>query len=239
MRDLNRRQLLQATGAGLALGALAPLARLAAGQDQSAGYELPKLPYAFDALEPYIDARTMEIHHDRHHKAYVDNLNKAVAKHPVLFKKSVVELLRDIANVPKDIRTAVINNGGGHANHSLFWEVMAPKGGGEPSGDLAKAIGTDLGGFDKFKQDLSQSAITRFGSGWGWLVVNNGKLTVLSTGNQDSPLMKGQTPILGIDVWEHAYYLRYQNMRPKYIEAWWNTVNWANVAERYQNAMKG
>jgi Fe-Mn family superoxide dismutase len=200
-------------------------------------YTLPALPYAFDALEPHIDARTMEIHHGKHHNAYITNANKALEAHPALAAKSVEDLIKDLSAVPEGIRTAVRNNGGGHANHTLFWTVMAPKAGGEPGGDLAAAIGRDLGGFAAFKEKFSNAAVTRFGSGWAWLVVKGGKLEVLSTPNQDSPLMDGSgTPILGLDVWEHAYYLNYQNRRPDYVAAFWNVVNWAEVARRFQAA---
>ena len=196
-------------------------------------FELPTLPYAYDALEPHIDARTMEIHHTKHHQTYVTNVNKALEGSP-LASKSVEELLRDIKSVPEDIRQAVINNGGGHANHSLFWHIMGPGKGGEPSGDLSKAIGSAFGGFDSFKETFAKAATTRFGSGWAWLVKDGqGNLNVYSTANQDSPLMEGHVPILGIDVWEHAYYLNYQNRRPDYINAWWNVVNWDKVAELY------
>jgi Fe-Mn family superoxide dismutase len=196
-------------------------------------YTLPALPYGFDALEPYIDAMTMEIHHDRHHGTYVNNLNGAIEKHPELGQKSVEELLRDINSVPEDIRTVVRNNGGGHANHSLFWQIMGPNGGGEPSGRLAEAIQSAFGDFATFKDTLSKAAIGQFGSGWGWLVKDSGgKLSVIARANQDSPLMEGLTPVLGVDVWEHAYYLKYQNKRPDYVAAWWNTVNWDAVAQR-------
>lgn len=201
-------------------------------------HELPKLPYAFNALEPTIDARTMEIHHDKHHGGYVKNLNAALEKHPDLQKKSVEDLLRGIASVPEDIRTTVRNNGGGHANHSLFWQIMAPKAGGKPTGALADAINGAFGGFDPFKDTFSKAAATRFGSGWAWLTVHNKKLGIESTANQDSPYMEGKTPILGLDVWEHAYYLHYQNRRPDYIAAWWNVVNWSEVAKRFDAAMK-
>jgi Fe-Mn family superoxide dismutase len=236
MLQLTRRQLLKSAGASAVTLALAPLTAWAA--DDKKGFTVPKLPYEFDALEPYIDAKTMEIHHDRHHKAYVDNLNKALAGNDELLGKPIDEILRNLKDVPEKIRAAVRNNGGGHANHSMFWEIMGPKKGGKPNGDLAKAIDDAFGSFDKFQQELSQTAISRFGSGWGWLVVDQGKLKVLSTGNQDSPLSKGQTPILGIDVWEHAYYLKYQNKRPDYVKAWWNVANWDNVAERYKAAAK-
>jgi len=200
-------------------------------------FELPALPCAFNALEPYIDAQTMEIHHDRHHATYVNNLNGALDKHPELAGWSLEQLLRDIAQVPEDIRNVVRNNGGGHSNHSLFWQIMAPGAGGPPSGELGSAIDSTFGGFDAFKELLSKTAIGQFGSGWGWLVVDaSGKLVVRSTPNQDSPIMDGQTPILGVDVWEHAYYLKYQNKRPDYVGAWWNVVSWPAVAERYQAA---
>ncbi len=199
-------------------------------------HELPSLPYAFDALEPRIDARTMEIHHGKHHAGYVAKLNAALEKHASLQQQSVEQLLGDIGGVPEAIRTAVRNNGGGHANHTLFWSVMGPKTGGEPSGALAKAIGSAFGDFASFKQQFSDAAATRFGSGWAWLAASGGKLTVMSTANQDSPLMDGKTPILGLDVWEHAYYLNYQNRRPDYIAAWWNVVNWKEVAKRLDAA---
>jgi len=199
-------------------------------------YELPKLPYAFDALEPHIDARTMEIHHDKHHAGYVTKLNGALEGHSDLMVKSVEDLLREWDDVPEDIRTPVRNNGGGHANHSLFWTVMSADGGGEPTGALADAIGDAFGGFGTFRKQFSDAAATRFGSGWAWLVLKNGKLAVESTPNQNSLLMEGRTPILGLDVWEHAYYLNYQNRRPDYIEAWWNVVNWDEVAKRLEAA---
>lgn len=200
-------------------------------------FNLPDLPYDFGALEPHIDARTMEIHHDKHHAAYVNNLNAAIEKHSDLGDWSLEKLLTDINSVPEDIRGAVRNHGGGHANHSLFWEIMSPNGGGEPSGDLADAINSTFGSFNDFKEKLSAAAGGQFGSGWGWLTVDgSGSLQVESSANQDSPLMQGRTPILGVDVWEHAYYLKYQNVRPDYIKAWWNTINWDAVASRYQSA---
>jgi Fe-Mn family superoxide dismutase len=199
-------------------------------------YQLPPLPYPFDALEPSIDARTMEIHHDRHHATYVNNVNAALEGHPDLANMSVEDLLKNIDRVPDAIKTAVRNNGGGHANHSMFWQIMKKGGGGQPSGALADAINSTFGGFDQFKTQFSQAGAGRFGSGWAWLVVNNGNLEVTSTANQDSPLMEGKTPILGVDVWEHAYYLNYQNRRPDYIAAWWNVVNWDEVAKRFQAA---
>lgn len=200
-------------------------------------FTLPDLPYPKDALEPNIDARTMEIHHDKHHAGYTNNLNAAIEKHPELASKSIEELLRGIDAVPQDIRTAVQNNGGGFANHSLFWTVMSPNGGGAPSGDLAGAIDAKFGSFDAFKEQFSAAAAGRFGSGWAWLVVDgSGALQLYSTANQDSPYMKGDTPILGLDVWEHAYYLHYQNRRPDYIEAFWNVVDWGAVAKNYAAA---
>ncbi|AWB43342.1 superoxide dismutase [Paenibacillus sp. CAA11] len=200
-------------------------------------YELPALPYPANALEPHIDEQTMNIHHDRHHNTYVTNLNNALENAPELQGKSVEELISDLNAVPESIRTAVRNNGGGHANHTLFWTVIGPGDGGKPSGDLASAIDNELGGFDKFKEDFTKAATTRFGSGWAWLVVGkDGKLAVTSTPNQDSPLMEGLTPILGLDVWEHAYYLKYQNKRPDYISAFWNVVNWDEVSKRYAAA---
>ena len=199
-------------------------------------HELPALPYAHNALEPHIDARTMEIHHGKHHQAYITNLNTALEKHPDLQKKSLEDLLRGINTVPEDIRTAVRNHGGGHANHSLFWQVMAPKGGGEPKGALGDAINDSFSGLAKFKEEFGKAAATRFGSGWAWLTAGGGKLEILSTANQDSPLMDGRTPILGLDVWEHAYYLHYQNRRPDYIAAFWNVVHWDEVGRRFEKA---
>lgn len=199
-------------------------------------FQLPALPYPNNALEPHIDALTMEIHHDRHHNTYVTNLNAALEKAPELQDKSLDELLTDLNAVPEAIRTAVRNNGGGHANHTLFWEVIGPNGGGAPAGALAAAIDSELGGFDKFKEDFAAAATTRFGSGWAWLVVKDGKLAVTSTPNQDNPISEGATPILGLDVWEHAYYLNYQNKRPDYIKAFWNVVNWEEVGKRYESA---
>ncbi len=200
-------------------------------------HTLPDLSYPFDALEPHIDAKTMEIHHDKHHAGYVKKLNAALEGHADLQGKSVQDLLRGIQSVPEAIRTAVRNNGGGHANHSLFWTVMSPNGGGQPSGDLADAIGGAFGSFDSFKDKLSAAAGGVFGSGWGWLVVGDGgKLEVTARSNQDSPLMDGLTPILGVDVWEHAYYLKYQNRRPDYLAAWWNVVDWNAVAKRFADA---
>ena len=195
-------------------------------------FVLPPLPYAFDALEPNIDAQTMEIHHDRHHATYVNTLNGAIEKHPELGDRTVEQLLSDLAAIPEDIRTVVRNNGGGHLNHSIFWEIMAPNAGGEPTGAIADAISDAFGDFASFKDALSKGAIGQFGSGWGWAYLSGGKLTVKGFPNQDNPISGGGVPILGVDVWEHAYYLKYQNKRPDYVAAWWNTVNWAAVNER-------
>src|SRR6266542_6491040 len=195
-------------------------------------HQLPPLPYAFDALEPHIDVKTMEIHHGKHHQAYVTNLNAALEKHPDLQSKTVEELLSGINTVPEDIRTAVRNNGGGHVNHTMFWQIMAPNAGGPPTGAIADAITSTFGSFDTFKENMNKAGIGRFGSGWAWLISTGGKLVIESTANQDSPLMEGKKPIFGIDVWEHAYYLKYQNRRPDYLGAWWNVVNWAEVNKR-------
>ncbi|MGX7202997.1 superoxide dismutase [Enterococcus plantarum] len=199
-------------------------------------YTLPDLPYAYDALEPYIDVETMHLHHDKHHNTYVTNLNAAIEKHSELGTKSVEELISDMDSIPEDIRTAVRNNGGGHANHSFFWEIMDPNAGGAPTGDIKEAIDAAFGSFDKLKEEFKTAATGRFGSGWAWLVLNNGKLEITSTPNQDSPLMDGKTPVLGLDVWEHAYYLNYKNVRPDYIEAFWNLVNWDEVNKRFAAA---
>jgi Fe-Mn family superoxide dismutase len=207
-------------------------------------YELPKLPYDFNALEPTIDAKTMETHHGKHHQAYVTNLNKALEGQDALAAKSIEDLISDLNSVPENIRTAVRNNGGGHANHSMFWTIMKPGGGGDPSGELADAINSTFGSVADFKAKVEAAGVGRFGSGWSWLVSNGGKLEVVSTANQDSPLMGKAiagaegTPLLGIDVWEHAYYLNYQNRRPDYLKAWWNVVNWDAVAARYAAAKK-
>ena len=199
-------------------------------------HELPDLTYSTDALQPHIDAKTMEIHHGKHHAAYVANLNKALDAHADLQQKSITELLSDLSSVPENIRGAVRNNGGGHFNHTLFWKIMGPDGGGTPTGELGDAINSAFGSFDDFKAKVVQAGMTRFGSGWAWLFVKNGKLEVGSSPNQDSPLMEGGKPILGIDVWEHAYYLNYQNRRPDYLEAWWNVVNWEQVAKSFKQA---
>jgi Fe-Mn family superoxide dismutase len=199
-------------------------------------FELPPLPYPFNALEPHIDAQTMEIHHDRHHAAYVNNVNGALEKHPELGSKSIEQLLGDLAGVPEDVRTVVRNNGGGHYNHSIFWTLMAPNAGADPSGKVAAAINDAFGDFATFKDTLSKAAIGQFGSGWGWAYLSGGKLQVKGFPNQDNPIMEGGVPILGVDVWEHAYYLKYQNKRPDYVAAWWNTVNWRAVEERLAQA---
>ncbi len=202
-----------------------------------AEYTLPPLPYAYNALEPYIDEQTMQIHHDKHHQTYVTNLNNALKEHPDLSSKSPEQLIKDIEAVPEGIRMAVRNNGGGHVNHTMFWELMTPGGAHEPSGDLSQAIQTAFGSLDALKAAINDAGAKRFGSGWSWLVTDQaGQLSVVSTPNQDSPLMDGKTPILGVDVWEHAYYLKYQNKRPDYLAAWWNTVNWDKVAGYYQAA---
>ncbi|MFC4411113.1 superoxide dismutase SodA [Chungangia koreensis] len=199
-------------------------------------YELPQLPYAYDALEPHIDKETMNIHHTKHHNTYVTNLNNAVSGKGDLENKSVEELISNMDAVPEDIRTAVRNNGGGHANHSFFWQILSPNGGGNPSGALAEAINSKFGSFEAFQEEFAKAAAGRFGSGWAWLVVDNGELAITSTPNQDSPLMEGKTPVLGLDVWEHAYYLNYQNRRPDYVKAFWNVVNWEEVGKRYESA---
>lgn len=200
-------------------------------------YELPPLPYDYAALEPFIDADTMHFHHDKHHQAYITNVNAALANHPELAAKSVDDLIKDLKAVPEDIRGAVQNNGGGHSNHSMFWTIMGPAGsagvGGEPTGAIASQIKADFGDFESLKKAFNDAGAKRFGSGWAWVVYSDGKLKVTSTANQDSPLMQGLYPILGNDVWEHAYYLKYQNLRPKYLEAWWNVVNWAEVNKRF------
>jgi superoxide dismutase, Fe-Mn family len=202
-------------------------------------FTLPPLPYPADALEAAIDKMTMEIHHGKHHKTYVDNLNAALEGQAALLSKPIDQLLRDIASVPEGIRQKVINNGGGHANHTMFWEIMSPQGGGEPTGALVEAIQSTFNDFANFKAKIKEAGLGRFGSGWAWLVLHNGKLQIVSTANQDSPYMSGQTPILGVDVWEHAYYLRYQNRRPDYLDAWWKVVNWNEVAKRFSSAQSG
>jgi Fe-Mn family superoxide dismutase len=196
-------------------------------------HQLPPLPYDFAALEPHIDAQTMQIHHGKHHATYVTNLNAALEKHPDLQSKSIEDLVRDLSKVPEDVRTAVRNNGGGHLNHSMFWQIMGPKGGGAPSGALGDAIKSAFGSFDSFKEQFAKAGVGRFGSGWAWLIVTGGKLSIESTPNQDNPIMEGKKAIAGLDVWEHAYYLKYQNRRADYITAWWNVVNWAEVGKRF------
>jgi Fe-Mn family superoxide dismutase len=200
-------------------------------------HELGKLPYAYDALEPYMDTKTVELHHDKHHQGYVNKLNAALEKHPRLFEKSLEELLKDLNAIPEDIRTAVRNNGGGHANHLLYWETMGPNCGGEPSGELAEAIKNEFGGFAQFKEKFSNAANTQFASGWAWLAVNKGKLEVFSTPNHDTPLSRGMSPILCVDVWEHSYYLKYQNRRPEFVEAYFNLINWSRVGELFRKAL--
>lgn len=202
-------------------------------------FTLPELPYAYDALEPYIDEETMHLHHDKHHQTYVNNLNAALEKHSELDSVALDDLLRGIDRVPQDIRQAVINNGGGHANHSFFWNIMAPNAGGAPRGDIKDAIDEAFGSFDKFLEEFKAAATGRFGSGWAWLVMDQGKLVVTSTANQDSPLMNGQMPLIGLDVWEHAYYLKYKNVRPDYIDAFWNVVSWEKVNALYLAAKEG
>jgi superoxide dismutase, Fe-Mn family len=201
-------------------------------------FTLPPLPYAYDALEPHIDAKTMEIHHTKHHQAYVNNLNAAIEKAPELQGKSIDDLMKSINTVPEAVRTAVRNNGGGHWNHSMFWELMAPKSGGEPTGKLADGIKSAFGDFAKFKEQFAAAAAGRFGSGWAWLISDGGKLSITSTPNQDNPLMEGKKALLGLDVWEHAYYLKYQNRRPDYVAAWWNVVNWSEVGKRYEQVAR-
>ncbi len=197
-------------------------------------HTLPPLPYAYDALEPHIDARTMEIHYTKHHQTYVTKLNEALEKYPQLADKSAEELIADLDMVPEDIRTAVRNHGGGHVNHSFFWEIMSPSGGGEPKGKLKEAMDKAFGSFEKFKEQFAAAAASRFGSGWAWLIADAGVLSIVSTPNQDSPITDGKMPILGLDVWEHAYYLKYQNKRPDYVTAWWNVVNWTEVGKRFE-----
>lgn len=197
-------------------------------------YKLPELDYAYDALEPHIDRATMEIHHTKHHQAYIDNLNKALEGYKEYQDMKIWELIKDLNNLPEEIRTAVRNNGGGHLNHKMFWKLMSPNGGGKPLGEVAKKIDEDLGGFDKFKEEFKKAALGRFGSGWAWLVVNEeGKFEIMSTANQDNPISEGKKPLLGIDVWEHAYYLKYQNKRADYIDSWFNVVDWKKVEEKY------
>lgn len=199
-------------------------------------YKLPELKYSYDALEPHIDQLTMKTHHSKHHQAYVDNANKALEGHENLKAMKVEDLLKSLDEVPEEIRTALRNNAGGHYNHSLFWELMSPNGGGQPGGELAEKIEEDLGGFEKFKEDFKKAALGQFGSGWAWLVLNKDKLEIVATANQDNPISDGKVPLLGIDVWEHAYYLKYQNRRADYIDSWWNVVDWKAVEEKFNKA---
>lgn len=241
---LNRRNFLILLGAtaGVAAVRTFPVAAQpfsGSKQSQNSGtFQLPPLPYDYNALEPFVDAETMRFHHDKHHAAYVNNLNTAVDKYPELKSLSAEELLQNLSKVPEDIRTTGRNNGGGHVNHSMFWEIMSPDGGGEPTGEIATLINQTFGSFDAFQQQFNDAGSKRFGSGWAWLVRNNeGKLQVISTANQDSPLMDGMYPILGNDVWEHAYYLNYRNNRSEYLKQWWNVVNWKEVNNRFKKAM--
>lgn len=244
---LNRRSLFKlSAGSLLATWLAAPLGNIfaqtsAASSPASAPtgpYTLPPLPYAYDALNPSIDTETMRIHHDKHHKAYVDNANKLLADQPELAKLTPEELLKDLDKAPESIRTGLRNNVGGHVNHSLFWQMMSPKGGGEPKGELAEAITKQFGSFAEFQKKFNEAAMKRFGSGWAWLVLDDGKLEITSTANQDSPIMDDEEPILGLDVWEHAYYLKYQNRRPEYVTAWWNVVDWDFANSLYKKALK-
>jgi Fe-Mn family superoxide dismutase len=236
---MTRRQALKITALASVTYAVASPLRLANAQSAptapSGPFTLPPLPYAFDALEPHIDAQTMQIHHDKHHAAYVANLNKAVASFPELGKKPVEDLLKDLGAVPEKARTAVRNQGGGHYNHSLFWQMMNKNAGGAPSGELAKAIDKKFGSFGAFKEQFTKAALGQFGSGWAWLVSDGGELGIVASPNQDSPVSEGKQPLLGVDVWEHAYYLKYQNRRPDYVAAWFNVINWDFVSQRFQN----
>lgn len=230
--DISRRKMLILSGAAAAASIITSAPTTATAADAT----LPALPYAFDALEPYIDAQTMEIHHDRHHKTYIDKLNAALMGHADLQAKSPTQLVAELEKVPEAIRTAVRNHGGGHLNHTLFWQMMAPGGGKQSKGDVGKAIDTAFGSFDKFATAFAAAAVGQFGSGWAWLVLDGGKLAVMGTPNQDNPVTMGKVPLLGVDVWEHAYYLKYQNKRPDYVTAWWNVVNWDFVNVLYKDA---
>ena len=242
---INRRHFLFLLGASVGAFALdthasaekAPISQ-STPTGNTAVYSVPPLPYAYDALEPHIDQATMQFHHDKHHAAYVKNLNAALDKHPELKSKPVEEMLRNLNSVPTDIRQIVRNNGGGHVNHSMFWQIMKPQGGGEPTGAIAKAINQSFGSFAAFKKQFNEAGVSRFGSGWVWLVRNNGKLEITTTPNQDTPLSEGKYPIMGNDVWEHAYYLKYQNRRPEYLDAWWNVLNWDEINKRFATASK-
>jgi len=230
MPSIERRTLLKGAAAAAAAATVAPRVIWAA--EEAGPFKLPPLPYDFTALEPSIDAQTMELHHDKHHAAYVKKLNEAVKGHSKIAAMPIEEILAKLPELPEDIRTAVRNNGGGHANHSMFWQVMGPNAGGAPSGKIADAINGSFGGFDKFKEELKKAGVGRFGSGWAWVIDQGGKLAIESTPNQDSPLMEGKKVVFGVDVWEHAYYLKYQNRRPDYLDAWWNVVNWAEINKR-------
>ncbi|MGV2829998.1 superoxide dismutase [Myxosarcina sp. GI1(2024)] len=236
---LNRRNFLFLLGASGVATALGTFPQLALAQNEPNGpFELPPLPYDYNALEPYIDAETMMFHHDKHHAGYTKNLNKAVSKYPELASKSAEDILREIDSVPEDVATTIRNNGGGYVNHKMFWEIMSPNGGGEPTGAIAEPINENFGSFEAFKEEFNQAGSNQFGSGWAWLVLdNNNQLKVINTPNQDSPLMQGMYPIMGNDVWEHAYYLKYRNNRGEYLENWWNVVNWDEVNRRYQGAI--
>ncbi len=239
---LNRRNFLLLSGASISTIALGTFAKTSLAQvldDGSDGpFELPPLPYDYNALEPYIDEETMRFHHDKHHAGYTKNLNQAVSAYPELASKSAEDILRDFANVPEDIATTVRNNGGGYVNHKMFWEIMSPDGGGEPTGELASAINDAFGSFEAFKEEFNTAGSQQFGSGWAWLVLDgNNQLQVMGTANQDSPLMNGMSPIMGNDVWEHAYYLKYRNARGEYLNQWWNVINWDEVNNRYQQAI--
>jgi Fe-Mn family superoxide dismutase len=243
---MSRRAALKTLGAGVVLAGLAGVAGRAGASEKArmhasgaVGWDLPKLPYAYDALEPHVDARTMEIHHTKHHQAYIDNAVKALDANPMLRGKGPEELVRNLASVPESARTTIRNNAGGHVNHAFFWKVIGPRGGGQPGGRVAEAIRGEFGSFDDFKKQFADAAGKRFGSGWAWLSVKGGKLVVHSTANQDSPLMEGMTPVLGLDVWEHAYYLHYQNRRADYVSAFWNIVNWTQVDSYYAAALRG
>jgi Fe-Mn family superoxide dismutase len=237
-QPMTRRHAIKATvvGAAACATALSDWSIRPVVAQTAAAFEVPPLPYAFDALEPHIDARTMEIHHDKHHAGYVAKLNAAVAEIPALGRKSIETLIRDLNTLPETVRASVRNNGGGHYNHALFWQMLKKGGGGQPTGDLATALDKAFGGFSQFQAAFTQAALGQFGSGWAWLTVHEGRLQVETTPNQDSPLTAGRSPLLGLDVWEHAYYLKYQNRRADYVAAWWNVVNWECVAERYAHA---
>ena len=239
---VNRRRFLQQAGATACVAAvgMSAMRETAFAQAAAAGFTLPPLPYAYDALEPSIDEMTMKIHHDKHHQAYITNLNTALQAHPALLSKSIESLLKDLSKLPEDVQLAVRNQGGGHYNHTLFWTIMGPGKGGEPTGELAQAITSAFGSFSNFKEAFTKAAVGRFGSGWAWLSVDgHKKLSLESLPNQDCPLSAGKTPIVGLDVWEHAYYLKYKNVRPEYVAAWWKVVNWDTVSKNFQMAMKG